>query len=66
MVKIVDYGINMTKQLSVLLNEKVCLRVFTYSHPLSESIGSSTQVEEKRIRQLIAYLKQSLGDGDVE
>ena len=42
------------------------LRVFTELPPLLESIGSSRQVEEKQIRQLIAYLKQSLEDGDVE
>ena len=33
---------------------------------LLESIGSSRQMEEKQMRQLISYLKQSLEDVDVE
>ena len=33
--------------------------------PLLESIGSSGQIEEKALRQSVAYLKQSLEDEDV-
>ena len=51
-VKIVDDGINMSKQLSVLLKEKIGLRVFTDSRLLLETIGSSKQLEEKQLRQL--------------
>ena len=65
-VKIVDDGINMANQLSILLKKKVSLRVFTDLRPLLDSIGSSRQVEEKQIRQLIAYLKPSLEDDNVE
>ena len=39
-MKMVDDGVNMTKQLSVLMNEKVRLKIFTDSRPLLESIGS--------------------------
>ena len=43
-----------------MLNERVELRIFMDSRPLSESIGSSSQVAEKALRQLVAYLKQGL------
>ena len=65
-VKMVDDGVNMTKQLSVLMNEKVRLKIFTDSRPLLESIGSSNQVAEKALRQSMAFLKQSLEDGDIK
>ena len=41
------------------------VRLFTDSHPLLESIRSSGQIEEKALRQSVAYLKQSLEDGEV-
>ena len=65
-MKMVDDGVNMTKQLSVLMNEKVRLKIFTDSRPLLESIGSLNQEAEKALRQSITFLKQSLEDGDVE
>ena len=61
-----DDGSNMSRQLSILMGEKVPLKVFTDSRPLLESIRSSNQIAEKSLRQSIAYLKQSLEDGDVE
>merc|ERR1711873_190629 len=60
-----DDGVHMAKQLSQLLNVKMKVRLFTYSRPWLESIGSSGQIEEKTLRQSVAYLKQSLGDGEV-
>ena len=55
----------MAKQLSQLLNVKMNVRLFTDSHPSLESIGSCGQIEEKSLRQLVAYLKQSLEDAEV-
>ena len=66
MVKIVDDSVNMTKQVSILMNRKIPLKIFMDSRPLLESIGSTSQIEEKALRQLIASLKQSIEDGDVE
>ena len=56
---------HMAKQLQQLLNVKMKVRLFTDSRPLLESIGSSGQIEEKALRQSVAYLKQSLEDGEV-
>lgn len=58
-VKIIVDGIDMSKQLSVLLKEEEHLRVFTDSSSSLELIGCLRQVEKKHIRYLIAYLKQS-------
>ena len=41
------------------------VRLFTDSHSLLESTGSSGQIEEKALRQSVAYLKQSLEDEEV-
>ena len=41
------------------------MKLFTDSRPLLESIGSSGQIEEKALRQTVAYLKQSLEDEEV-
>ena len=65
-MKLVDDSLNMSRQLSILMNRKISLRVFTDSRPLLESIGSSSQIAEKALRQSIASLKQSLEDGDVD
>ena len=40
--------------------------MFTDSRPLLDSIGSSGQIEEKNLRNLITAMKQSLEDGEVE
>ena len=65
-MKLVDDSSNMSRQLSILMNRKISLRVFTDSRPLLESIGSSSQIAEKALRQSIASMKQSLEDGDVD
>ena len=41
------------------------IRLFTDLCQLLESIESSGQIEEKALRQLVAYLKQSLEDEEV-
>ena len=51
--------------MSQLLNLQLKVRLFTDSRPLLESIGSSGQIEEKALRQSVAYLKQSLEDKEV-
>ena len=48
-----------------LLNVNMKVRLFTDLRPLLESIGSSGQIEEKALRQSVAYLKQSLEDKEV-
>ena len=65
-MKLVDDSSNMSRQLSILMGKKIPLRIFTDSRPLLESIGSSSQIAEKSLRQSIAYLKQTLEDGEVE
>ena len=65
-MKLVDDSLNITKQLSLLMKKKIPLKIFTDSRPLLESIGSSSQIEEKVLRQSIAYLKQTLEDGEVD
>jgi uncharacterized protein YheU (UPF0270 family) len=55
----------MSRQLSILIGKTVPLKIFTDSRPLLESIGSSSQIAEKSLRQSIAYLKQALEDGEV-
>ena len=58
-IKLVDDVVNTSNQLKIL-------KVFTHSRPLLATIGSSSQVAEKALRQLVAYLKQSLEDREVE
>ena len=65
LLRLMDDGVHMAKQLSQLLNVSMKVRLFTDSCPLLESIGSSGQMEEKALRQLVAYLKQSLEDEEV-
>ena len=60
LLRLMDDGVHIAKQLSQLLNVKIKVRLFTDSRPLMESMGSSGQVEEKVLRQSVAYLKQSL------
>ena len=47
------------------MNANIKTRLFTDSHPLLESIGSSGQIEEKALRQSVSYLNKSLEDEDV-
>ena len=65
LLRLMDDGVHMAKQLSQLLNEEIKTRLYTDSRPLLESIGSSGQIEEKALRQSVSYLKQSLEDNDV-
>ena len=65
LLRLMDDGVHMAKQLSQLLNANIKTRLFTDSRPLLESIGSSGQIEEKALRQSVAYLKQGLEDEDL-
>ena len=46
-MKSVYDGINMAKQLNLLMKDDVSLRVFKDSRPLLEPIGNSNQVADK-------------------
>ena len=66
LVKIVDDSMSLAKQLSRLLNTQMRTQIYTDSRLLLESIGSSSQIEEKALRQSVAFLKQVLEDGEIE
>ena len=55
LLRLMDDGVHMAKQLSQLLNVSMKVRLFTDSRPLLKSIGSSGQIEEKALRQSVAY-----------
>ena len=59
-MRLIDDGTTPVRQILQLLNAEVRTRAFTDSRPLLESIGSSGQIEEKVLRQSVAYLKQAL------
>ena len=61
LMRLVDDGTSLARQVSQLLNIPVKTRVFTDSRPLLESIGSLGQIDEKALRQSIAYSKQATG-----
>merc|ERR1712105_232068 len=65
MIRIVDDSLCLARQISILLNTGLKVKVFTDSRPLLESLGSSGQVEEKLLRQPVASLKQNLEDGEI-
>ena len=65
LMRMVDDRMDMTRQVLQLLNMDVKTRIFTDSRPLLESIGRSGQIEEKQLRQSVAYLKQELEDGEI-
>ena len=65
LMRLVDDGTSLAIQVSQLMNVEVRTRVFTDSRPLFESLGSSGQIEEKALRQSVAYLKQSLEEGEI-
>ena len=50
LVKVVDDTMCLARQISLLLNMEVKARLFTDSRPLLESLGSSSQVEEKTLQ----------------
>ena len=47
----VDEVVYMAKQLTIMMKEKVSLRIFKDLRPLFESIGSTNQAAEKALRQ---------------
>ena len=47
------------------MNIQLEMRIFTDLWPLLESIGISGQIDEKVLRQSIAYLKQAFEEGDL-
>ncbi len=57
LLRLMDDGVHMAKQLSQLMNKNMKIILFTDLHPLLESIGSLGQIEEKALRQSVAYLK---------
>ena len=42
------------------------MKIYTDSRPLLETLGSTSQVAEKALRQSVAYLKQCLKDKNVD
>ena len=63
---VMDNAKNVADQLKDLLNAEIKVKVFTDSHPLLETLGSTSQVAEKGLRKAIAYLKENLKLGSVE
>ena len=47
------------------MNAEIDVRIFTNSRPLLETLGSTSQVAEKELRQSVAYVKQCLEDKEV-
>ena len=50
LLRLMDDGVHMAKQLSQLLKVSIKTRLFTDSRPLLESKGNSGQIEEKALR----------------
>ena len=50
----------------MLLNTKIKVMIYMDLRPLLETLGSTSQVAEKALRQLVAYLKQCLEDEKVD
>ena len=65
LMKLVDDSTSLAKQMSKLFNTEIRTRIFTDSRPLLESIGSSSQIEEKALRQSVSFLKQALEEGEI-
>ena len=63
---VVDDAKNAADQLKDLLNAEIKVKVFTDSGPLLETLGSTSQVAEKALRQSVAYLKQCLDDKNLD
>ena len=55
LLRLMDDGVHMAKQLSQLLNADIKTRLYTDSLPLLESIGSSCKIEEKALRQSVIF-----------
>ncbi len=65
LMKLVDDSTSLAKQMSKLFNTEIRTRIFTDSRPLLESMGSSSQIEEKALRQSVSFLKQALEEGEI-
>ena len=65
LMRLVDDGTSLARQVTQLMNLEIKTRVCTNSRPLLESIGSSGQIEEKALRQSVTYLMQSLEEGEI-
>ena len=63
-MQVVDDTVNTTK-LGKLINGTIDLKTFTDLWPLMESLGRTSQVGEKALRESVAYLKQCLEDKEV-
>ena len=63
---VVDDAKNVADQLKDLLNAEIKVKVFTDSHPLLGTLGSTSHVAEKGLRTAISYLKEHLKFGSVE
>ena len=61
-----DDATNVAKQIRTLMNTKIGVKIYTDSKPLLETLGSTSQVAEKALRQSVAYLKQYLEDKEVD
>ena len=55
---VVDDATNVADQMKELLNAEIKVRTFTDSCTLFETLGSTSQVAEKRLRKVVAYLKE--------
>ena len=69
MLKVVDDSLFFASQIKQILFDSpgsLPVKIFTDSRPLLESIGSSKQVEERLMRNVITDLKEKLEDGSVE
>ena len=66
MVKLVDDSTYIRQQLELMLGYEIGTRLFTDSRPLLETLGSSSQIEEKQLRKSIAFLKQFLETENVD
>ena len=61
LLRLMDDGVHMAKQLSQLLNVNMKTRLYTDSRPLLESIGSSGQIGKKSIETVSSILEAKLG-----
>ena len=60
-----DDTTNVAKELRMLLNSRIGVKIYTDLRPLLEILGSTSQVAEKAVQQSVPYLKQFLEDKDL-
>ena len=68
-LKVVDDSLYFAAQINQILFDTrgfLPVKIFTDSRPLLESLGSSKQVEERLMRNVIADLKEKLEEGAME